>query len=83
MQTQGFSGMGGGHVRHPGKGGLTFNHISSWLQGKLQKSHETGTELHNLMSAMNDIHDTLGGALVSLHPSAILFQQQLIMLVAI
>jgi hypothetical protein len=26
----------------------------------------TGAELHNLMGAMNDIHDTLGGSLVSL-----------------
>jgi hypothetical protein len=86
MQPQGFSGiggMGGGSVRHPGKGGLTFDHILSRLQGELQKSRETGAELHNLTGAMNDIHNTLWSALVSLHPSAILFQYQLIMLVAI
>jgi hypothetical protein len=37
----------------------------SRLQGGLQKSWETGAELHNLKGAMNDIHDTLGGSLVS------------------
>lgn len=40
---------------------LTFNHILNWLQGELQKSRETGAELH----------DTLGGSLVS--RSAILY----------
>jgi hypothetical protein len=48
-------GMGAGSVHAPGKGGLSFNRILSWLQGELQKSHETGAELH----------DTLGGSLVS------------------
>jgi hypothetical protein len=41
-----------------------FNHILSQLQGKLQKSHEMGAELHNLTGAINDIHGTLGGLLV-------------------
>lgn len=56
-------GMGGG-MRPPGKSGLTFEHILSRLQGELQKSRETGAELHTLTGAMNDIHDTLGGNLV-------------------
>ncbi|KIM79867.1 hypothetical protein PILCRDRAFT_823052 [Piloderma croceum F 1598] len=66
MQPQGLGGMGGmgaGSVRAPGKSGLTFDHILSRLQGELQKSRETGAELHNLTGAMNDIHDTLGGSL--------------------
>ena len=33
--------------------------------GKLQKNGETGAVLHNLTRAMTDIHDTLGGSLVS------------------
>jgi hypothetical protein len=67
MQPQGFGGMGGmgnGSVRPSGKSGLTFNHILSRLQGELQKSCETGAELHNLTGTMNDIHDMLGGSLV-------------------
>jgi len=67
MQPQGLGGMGGmgsGNVRPPGKSGLTFDHILSRLQGELQKSRETGAELHNLTGAMNDIHETLGGSLV-------------------
>jgi len=51
-------------MRPPGKSGLTFDHILSRLQGELQKSRDTGTELHTLTGAMNDIHDTLGGTLV-------------------
>ncbi|KAG8700227.1 hypothetical protein FRC09_006099 [Ceratobasidium sp. 395] len=31
---------------------------------ELQKSRETGAELHSLTSAMNDIHDTMGGGAV-------------------
>ena len=68
MQPQGLGGMGGmgsGSVRAAGKSGLTFDHILSRLQGKLQKGRETGVELHNLTGAMNDIHDMLGGSLVS------------------
>ena len=67
MQPQGLGGIGGmgsGSIRPPGKSGLTFDHILSRLQGKLQKSCETGVELHNLTGAMNDIHNTLGGSLV-------------------
>jgi hypothetical protein len=69
MPSQGLGGMGGmgsANVRPPGKSGLTFDHILSRLQGELQKSRETGTELHNLTGAVADIHDTLGGSLVSL-----------------
>lgn len=66
MQPQGLVGMGGlgGGARQPGKSGLTFDHILSRLQGELQKSRETGAELHSLTGAMNDIHETLGGNLV-------------------
>ena len=66
MQPQGLVGMGGmgGGARQPGKSGLTFDHILSRLQGELQKSRETGAELHSLSGAMNEIHETLGGNLV-------------------
>lgn len=66
MAQQGLVGMGGmgGSMRPPGKSGLTFDHILSRLQGELQKTRETGTELHSLTGAMNEIHDTLGGNLV-------------------
>ncbi|KAH9918687.1 uncharacterized protein B0H18DRAFT_1086818 [Fomitopsis serialis] len=62
---QGLVGMGGmgGNVRPPGKSGLTFDHILTRLQGELQKSRDTGAELHSLTNAMNEIHDTLGGNL--------------------
>ena len=66
MQPQGLVGMGGmgGSARPPGKSGLSFDHILSRLQGELQKSRETGAELHSLTNAMNDIHETLGGNIV-------------------
>lgn len=66
MAHQGVAGMGGmgGSMRPPGKSGLTFDHILSRLQGELQKSRETGAELHTLTGAMHDIHETLGGGLV-------------------
>ncbi|KAF8881790.1 hypothetical protein BD779DRAFT_1473265 [Infundibulicybe gibba] len=57
--------QGMAHMRPPGKSGLTFDHILSRLQGELQKSRETGSELQNLNGAMNEIHDTLGGTLPS------------------
>ncbi|KAI0826980.1 hypothetical protein BC628DRAFT_1434503 [Trametes gibbosa] len=65
LQPQGLVGMGGmgGNVRVPGKSGLTFDHILSRLQGELQKSRETGAELHSLNSGLAEIHDTLGGNL--------------------
>ncbi|KAI0646179.1 hypothetical protein C8Q79DRAFT_926207 [Trametes meyenii] len=65
LQPQGLVGMGGmgGNVRAPGKSGLTFDHILSRLQGELQKSRETGAELHSLSGGLVEIHDTLGGNL--------------------
>ncbi|KAG2127123.1 hypothetical protein DEU56DRAFT_706101, partial [Suillus clintonianus] len=60
LQSQ-LGGMGGS-MRPPGKNGLSFDHILSRLQGELQKSRDTGAELHSLSSSMNDIHDTLGGS---------------------
>ncbi|KAH7921658.1 hypothetical protein BV22DRAFT_1132085 [Leucogyrophana mollusca] len=65
LQSQGLGGMGGmgGSMRPPGKSGLSFDHILSRLQGELQKSRDTGAELHSLTNAMNEIHDTLGGSL--------------------
>lgn len=52
-------------MRAPGKSGLTFEHILNRLQGELQKSRETGTELQSLNGTMSEVHDTLGGSLVS------------------
>ncbi|KAG6879076.1 hypothetical protein C0992_005356 [Termitomyces sp. T32_za158] len=71
LAQQGLAGMGGmgGSLRPPGKSGLTFDHILSRLQGELQKSRETGSELHTLSGAMNEIHDTLGGNLPPNLPS--------------
>ncbi|RDB28011.1 hypothetical protein Hypma_002244 [Hypsizygus marmoreus] len=70
-QGQGIMGMGGmgGGMRPPGKSGLTFEHILSRLQGELQKSRETGAELHTLSGAMSEIQDTLGGNLPANLPS--------------
>jgi hypothetical protein len=47
-----------------GQSGLTFDRVLSRLQGELQKSRETGAELHSLTTATEGIRDTLGGALV-------------------
>jgi hypothetical protein len=57
----------GGSMRPLGKSGLSFDRILSRLQGELQKSCETASELHLLTTAMNNIHDTLGGVMVSCH----------------
>jgi hypothetical protein len=75
MQPQGLVGMGGmgGSMRPPGKSGLTFDHILSRLQGELQKSRETGTELHSLTNSMGEIHETLGGSIVCIFPSLYYF----------
>jgi hypothetical protein len=64
LQQQALGGMGGmgANMRVPGKSGISFDHILSRLQGELQKSRETGAELHSLTGAMNE---TLGGNLVS------------------
>ncbi|KAI0300593.1 hypothetical protein B0F90DRAFT_1668384 [Multifurca ochricompacta] len=71
IQQQGLVGMGGmgANMRAPGKSGITFDHILSRLQGELQKSRETGAELHSLTTAMNEIHETLGGNLPQTLPS--------------
>lgn len=75
LQQQALGGMGGmgANMRVPGKSGISFDHILSRLQGELQKSRETGAELHSLTGAMNEIHETLGGNLVStiVPPSAL------------
>lgn len=65
LQQQALGGMGGmgANMRVPGKSGISFDHILSRLQGELQKSRETGAELHSLTGAMNEIHETLGGNL--------------------
>jgi hypothetical protein len=57
--------MGIGSTSRPGKSSLTFAHILSQLHGELQKSREMGVELHTLVGAMSDTHDTLCGSLVS------------------
>ncbi|KAF7430679.1 hypothetical protein PC9H_006388 [Pleurotus ostreatus] len=49
----GMSGMGGS-MRAPGKSLLTFKHILNRLQGELQKSRETGTELQSLNGTMSE-----------------------------
>ncbi|KAL4253671.1 Centrosomal and Immune Signaling Modulator [Abortiporus biennis] len=61
---QGLLGMGGmgGNARQPGKSGISFDHILNRLQGELQKSRDTGNELHSISNAMNEIHETLGGS---------------------
>ena len=64
----GTSGMEGS-IHSPSKSGLTFDHILSRLQGELQKSRETGAELHSLNGSMSEIHDTLSGTMVG-HLSA-------------
>ncbi|KAF8629365.1 hypothetical protein AX17_005661 [Amanita inopinata Kibby_2008] len=65
LAQQGLTGMGGmgGNIRPPGKSGLSFDLIFSRLQGELQKTKDTGAELHNLTSSLGEIQDTLGGAL--------------------
>jgi hypothetical protein len=50
MQAQGLGEMkDSASVRAPGQSGLTFYHILGQLQGELQRSQETGTDLHNLL----------------------------------
>jgi hypothetical protein len=70
LAQQGLTGMGGmgGNIRPPGKSGLSFELIFSRLQGELQKTKDTGAELQNLTSALGEVQDTLGGALVRFSP---------------
>jgi hypothetical protein len=65
MIHQGLAGLGGmgGGVRAPGRG-LTLDHIFSRLQAELAKSRDTGHDLQVLTGALNNIEDTLNGALV-------------------
>ncbi|KAJ6536015.1 hypothetical protein DFH09DRAFT_1402372 [Mycena vulgaris] len=64
MIHQGLAGLGGmgGGARAPGRG-LTLDHIFSRLQAELAKSRDTGHDLHVLTGALNNIEDTLNGAL--------------------
>ncbi|KAH7096147.1 hypothetical protein BKA62DRAFT_720590 [Auriculariales sp. MPI-PUGE-AT-0066] len=66
MNQMAMNSMGGlgASTRAPGtRSGLSFDHIMSKIQSELQKSRDTGAELHGLANAMNDIQDTLGGSL--------------------
>jgi hypothetical protein len=54
-----------GNIQPPGKSGLSFDLIFSQLQSELQKSKDTGAELHNLMIALSEVQDMLGGSSVS------------------
>ncbi|KAJ7083608.1 hypothetical protein B0H15DRAFT_932277 [Mycena belliarum] len=65
----GLGGMGGGGPRAPGRG-LTLDHIFSRLQAELAKSRDTGHDLHVLTGALNNIEDTLNGALPPTAPPA-------------
>lgn len=65
VQNSALGGMGAGAPRQ-GKSGLTFDHLLSRLQSELLKSRETGSELTQLNGTMNDIQESLGGAIVRL-----------------
>ena len=70
VNQMGMGAMGGlgASSRPPGaRNGLSFDHLLNKIQSELQKSRETGVELHGLAGAMNEIQDTLGGSLVSSH----------------
>lgn len=45
--------------------GIDIRSYFESVASELQKSRETGAELHDLTGAMNDIHDALGVSLVS------------------
>lgn len=51
--------------RPPDKGGITFDHVLSQLQGELQKCRDTSTELHSHSNAMGEVRSTLVGQLAS------------------
>ncbi|KIL57382.1 hypothetical protein M378DRAFT_16292 [Amanita muscaria Koide BX008] len=55
-------GLMGGDIRPPGKSGLSFDLILRRLQGELQKSKDTGAELHNLTTVLSEMQATLGGS---------------------
>ncbi|KIL56312.1 hypothetical protein M378DRAFT_17173 [Amanita muscaria Koide BX008] len=52
-----------GSIRPPGRSSLSFDLIINRLRGELQKSKETGAELHNLMTGLGEIQDIFGGSL--------------------
>ena len=52
-------------VLRPNKTGLSFDVILNRLQSELNRSKETAGELHNLNSAITDIHESLNGVAVS------------------
>ncbi|GAA5851022.1 hypothetical protein JCM3766R1_007105 [Sporobolomyces carnicolor] len=62
------AGGGVGVARRPARApinaqnGLSFEHVLSRLQGELQKSRDTGSNLNDVNSTLCDVHDTLGGA---------------------
>ncbi|GAA6024856.1 hypothetical protein JCM11491_005676 [Sporobolomyces phaffii] len=63
------TGQGGvGVARRPARApinaqnGLSFEHVLSRLQGELQKSRDTGSNLNDVNSTLCDVHDTLGGS---------------------
>ncbi|KAH9822676.1 hypothetical protein DFH28DRAFT_461314 [Melampsora americana] len=59
------TGTDGGVNRRANRPGVftggSFDHVLNRLQSELEKSRATGQELSTLNSAMNEIHDTLGG----------------------
>jgi len=61
-QTSITTGMGGlGAGRQPNRGGLSFDHILTRLQGELAKTRETGAELNSMASSMGEVGDILSG----------------------
>ncbi|ORY52707.1 hypothetical protein BCR35DRAFT_18771 [Leucosporidium creatinivorum] len=56
-QRRGARPLGGGQQQN----GLSFEHVLNRLQGELQKSRDTGSNLGDLSSTLNDVQDTLGG----------------------
>lgn len=63
QQQQLMGGMAGS-MRAPGRGALSFDHILSRLQGEVQKSRETGSDLNTVNMLMSTVQNTLGGSLV-------------------
>lgn len=44
-----------------------MGHDGCCQSGSIHSGHETGAELRHLTGAMNEIHNTLSGSLVSTH----------------
>ncbi|GAA5915241.1 uncharacterized protein JCM6883_002371 [Sporobolomyces salmoneus] len=68
MMSGGGGAGGVGVARRPARApinaqnGLSFEHVLSRLQGELQKSRDTGSNLNDVNSTLCDVHDTLGGS---------------------